>query len=100
MDTENATIHSVFIGLEGHGIPTIMVDLDFDCLRQGFGGYDLRYKDMAAKFVQGLCRVTECDDITKMGGRVVRVKRGDGRSITAIGHPVKNVWFDKSELPQ
>lgn len=97
--TENAIIDSIYFGIEGHGIPTIMVGLDFGGTHQGFGGYDMRFKDMAAKWFQGLCRVTCCDDLSKAKGSIVRVKRGDGNRITAIGHPVRDVWFTTEELP-
>lgn len=94
---ENAIVGSIFVGLEGHGIPTIMVDLDFGS-HQGFGGYDLRYKDTAATFIKGLCRVTECDDLSEMNGKVVRIERGGGM-IQRIGHPVRDIWFGREDMP-
>lgn len=95
---ENAIISSVFVGLEGHGIPTFSIGLRFESSAQSFGGYDLRYKDTAARFVEGMCRVTKCSNIYDTIGKVVRVD-STHHKIHRIGHPLRDVWFGTADMP-
>ena len=71
---------------------------------QGFGGYALylpksfshhKLESVAGHFLYRCMEIAEVDDWDKMKGRTIRVRKEDefGR-IVAIGHIVKNDWFD------
>lgn len=103
-ETVNARIQSTFLGYEDHGIMTAMLHLDYGGSSQGFGGYALDVyngkKRVASRacgvFVAGVLLVTESSSWEKLAGKIVRVVRdvGAGGGIIAIGHPLKDLWFN------
>lgn len=110
-DTEivNAVIKGTSLGYEDHGILTAWLHLDYGGSQQGFGGYaldsapDKDDKSMGRKphaafgaFVKEILAVTDAHSWEKIPGKFVRVKREAGFTgdIIAIGHPLKDIWFD------
>lgn len=76
---------------------------------QGFGGYvlggdpfsDAKCADhsgegnFAAEFIGGVMSVAGVENFADMKGKIVRVgKNDDFGEILALGHPVKDRWFD------
>jgi hypothetical protein len=102
----NAVIESVALSDSEHGGLTAWVFLDYgDGGHQGFGGYAL-YLDkdcthhtmlsVAGHFIWRCMEVGGVKEWSKLPGRTVRARLEDGwnGSILAIGHIVKNDWFD------
>jgi hypothetical protein len=110
MQIQNAAIRSTTLGIEGHGILSVMLDLDYgDSSCQGFGGFALdkptadRAHDSRRRpslacglWVGRLLEIAGVDAWEKLKGRSVRVRREDGLNgrIVAIGHYLKDNWFD------
>lgn len=90
--TKNARITKVFVGFDDHGIPTCMLSLDYGGTGQGFGGYDLRFVGHQM-FLFELMKTLEVNDLSQLKNLVVRVILIAG-SINAIGHILKDQWFD------
>jgi hypothetical protein len=86
---KNAVIVSTYLGCEGHGIPSAMINLDDGGAYQGFGGYDLRHH---TDFVFQVLDVVEAECWEKLKGKAVRVEAQDGL-IKGIGHIVKENWY-------
>ena len=94
----NAKITSVILGPEDHGIFTAFVYLDLeDGTSQGFGGYDLRHKDAAFKFMAGVMRVAHVEEWQKLPGCAIRARREDCL-IRAVGDLLKPDWFVAKEM--
>mgnify|MGYP001568134160 CR=1 FL=1 len=88
----NAVVGGWRLGDDDHG--GIGIALEFDLangLSQDFGMYDLRW--WGGYIVERLLAVLGVEDIKEATGRVVRVRR-ENRAIVAIGHPVRDVWFE------
>lgn len=114
MQIVNARIDSTMLGVEGHGILSCMIGLDYGGTHQGFGGYgmDEPLKDDTGKFIRRQGTAFGCEFIRRvlevvgverwedLKGQHVRVKRGDGWNgeILAIGHIIKDEWFDPKAL--
>lgn len=78
------------------------ISLDYGGSGQGFGGYLLYAPDgwaahdapnFAGHFIWRVLQVAGVDDWSKLAGRTVRV-RCSWSNVKAIGHIVKNDWFD------
>jgi hypothetical protein len=96
VETKNAYIESARI-VEDHGILTSFVHLDYGGGGQGFGGYDLRHSDALAKWVQGLFRVFQIDDWSRLKGLACRAEADWGK-VYRIGHLTADRWFDPKEM--
>ncbi len=80
--------------------------LDYGGSGQGFGGYLLyapkgwaahgKCMDFAGHFIYRCLEVCEVEDWAKLVGRTIRVKAEHGK-VHAIGHIIKDNWFDPSE---
>lgn len=109
-ETRNARIVSTMLGVEDHGIFTLMVHLDYGGAGQGFGGYALDgpRKDSQGEFVgrfgsaagmqciMDLLNALGVDRWEKLPGTVCRVRSGSawGKGpIEEIGHYMKDQWF-------
>ena len=92
MEIKNATITSVSLGKEDHGIPTCFVQLDYgDCGVQSFGGWDLRYYGI--DFIVQLLDTIGVREWNDLVGKNVRAKC-EHIKVHAIGHIIKNQWFE------
>ncbi len=105
-DIGNAVIGDVFFGLEDHGLLTCVISVDYGGSGQGFGNYMLGNKDLkttlkqpnyAGAFVVGVLRTLEKEDLGKLSGTPVRVKRENGL-ILGLGHFIKDKWFFPREM--
>lgn len=107
METEikNAIISSVSIDTGDRGLLTAWLYLDYGGSGQGFGGYALylpkSYSHHALESVAGhfIFRCMEIAGVEKwedMKGKTIRVKSSHSK-VEAIGHIVKNDWFNPSE---
>lgn len=95
----NATVSSVYIGLEGHGILTLYLSIDYgDSSGQSFGGYGMGHSgSLLGVWVDRLLRVFGVEDFAAIKDKPCRVELRDGR-ISRIGHFVKEEWFDPSKI--
>lgn len=105
----NAKITRTSLSIEDHGILTVFIHLDYGGSSQGFGGYalDTYRADIkkrvgtawGAEYIRRILEVLEVDTWEKLPGQIVRVERGVhlGDTISAIGHVLKEQWFDPKE---
>jgi hypothetical protein len=103
METKNAIVKSVGLSNGDHGCLSAWLHLDYGGSGQGFGGFMLyspkaKEPSFCGHFIWRcleIAGVTEWNDIP---GKSVRVKCNSGL-VTAIGHIVKDDWFDpKKEI--
>jgi len=103
----NAIIKSARITADDHGLLSAWLDLDYGGSGQGFGGYCLylptsfshHKESLQANFaghfiwrVMEIAGVVNWDDVP---GQTIRVKQ-EHSNVHAIGHIVKDDWFDPS----
>ena len=111
MHEQNAKIKSTMLGVEDHGIMTARLFLDGGGWGQGFGGFGFDYEDrqqgrrvgegFGIGFIRGVLDTLEVSTWEKLPGTFVRVRRnGDSLNeiILAIGHIVKDQWFNPYQL--
>lgn len=104
----NAVIESVSLGTEDHGIMIASVTLKMDGCSVTLGEYVLDSYDKKQQkrvptvamgvFVHGVLDAVECSEWSKLVGKPCRAKF-DGESILgsqiiAIGHFLKDKWFE------
>ena len=95
---KNATIESVSISSEDHGVLSAWVQLDYGGSGQGFGGYTLycpnklSIKGVAGHFIFRVMEVAGVANWDEVAGKTLRVKGGH-TGIDAIGHITKDDWF-------
>ena len=105
----NATISSAVIDKE-RGLLTSWLHLDYDDTSQSFGGFALylpkdwkhstNQQNYAGHFISRCMEIAGVTYWAKMSGTNIRVKLdGDdfNAKIVAIGHIIKDVWFDPVE---
>jgi hypothetical protein len=103
----NAVIESASISKADHGLLSAWLHLDFGGSGQGFGGYSLylpksfTHHDLninfAGHFIFRVLEIAGVDEWEKLAGRTIRVRKVDRwGTILAIGHIVKDDWFDPS----
>jgi hypothetical protein len=103
MVERNAVIDLATISRDDHGLLSAWLMLDYGGSGQGFGGYALylprEWKhapgqpNFAGHFIWRVMEVTDVTEWSRLVGRTIRVRATDG-GIRAIGHIVKNEWFD------
>lgn len=95
METENALIKDVYLGLEDHNILTYNISLDYGGSGQGFGNYNCN--ENLSTHLKPLLAVFDVREFNKLKGLPCRVKRENGM-VVAIGHIINNVWFEPRKL--
>jgi hypothetical protein len=108
----NAVIDSVSIDMGDRGLLTAWLFLDYGGMSQGFGGYSLylpkSYKhhadacqiNLAGHFIFRCMEIAGVERWADLKGKTIRVKSdkdGLNASILAIGHIVKDDWFNPSK---
>jgi hypothetical protein len=108
MVEKNVRISSSSLGMEDHGILTAWLHMLGDGWGQGFGGFALdAWNETARKrvgnvacgiFVRRVLETLELDSWEKLAGTHCRVRSRDLSSpLIAIGHIVKDKWFNPAE---
>lgn len=107
MFVSNAVIDKVTITNDRGLMAWLMLDYGGTC--QGFGGYILyapegwsahESPNLAGHFIYRCMEITGVEEWSKMVGKTIRVRRtneGLGGDIIAIGHIVKDDWFNVKE---
>jgi len=96
--TGNAKIDSTDLGFhDGVGsIPNFWLRLSGEGWVQGFGGYALGGV-FTHKAIYGILNTLEVESWEKLTGQLVRFRRESDQwsaKVVAIGHPIKDKWFD------
>jgi len=105
MEISNARIIRTTLEEKDHGILTAVLFLDYGDTTQGFRGHSFDKRDAARgsdtawgiEFICHVLEVLEVDSWEKLPGTYCRVRRGF-ITIQAIGHIIKDQWFDPKEL--
>lgn len=110
MHIKNAIIESASITNDDHGLLSSWLTLDYgDGGHQGFGGFalylpkDFKHHDIMSHAGHWIWRVMEVAGVSKwsdLKGKTIRVqldKEGLGGNIEAIGHIVKDNFFNPSK---
>lgn len=98
----NAKIKEVFFGIGDYGFLTFNLTLDYGGSCQVFGNYALynhswpREKDISGWFVNRVLEITESNSINDICFKNIRVRQTHEK-VHAIGHIIKDEWFDPSE---
>jgi len=99
---QNAIIKSYTLSNADHGCLTLWINLDFGGSGQGFGGYNLYSKaaknsaNYAGLFIWRILEITDVTDLHKIIGKTIRID-GSHSGIKAIGHIIKDDWFNPLE---
>lgn len=100
METKNAVVKSVYLGIEDHGFLTVFLNLEYDgSICQSFGGYPLQSNswpkntaNVAGWFIRRILEICGVKKWADLPGKTVRV-RVSQEKVEAIGHIVKEDWF-------
>lgn len=104
MEVRNAIIESADITDSDRGLLDCWLHLDYGGSGQGFGGWALylpksyahhELKSVAGHFIWRCMEIAGVSNWSQMKGRTIRVKC-EHNKISAIGHIVKDDWFDPS----
>lgn len=105
LEIKNAVIKSATLTKEDHNLLSAWLHLDYGSGGQGFGGYALylpksfkhhELKSVAGHFIFRVLEIADVDSWEKLKGKTIRVKGSDTK-IHAIGHIVKDDWFNPEE---
>lgn len=104
VETKNAVITSASIVMDDHGLLTAWLMLDYGGAGQGFGGWALylpkpfrhhKLMSAAGHFIWRAMEIAGVERWDQMQGKTVRVRASHDK-IQAIGHIVKDDWFEPS----
>lgn len=107
VETVNAIIKSARISADDHNLLSAWLDLDYGGCGQGFGGYTLYLPssfthhagsmkaNYAGHFIWRVMEVAGVTTWSALPGKTVRVRKEHSK-VHAIGHIVKEDWFDPS----
>jgi hypothetical protein len=108
IETRNAVIKSAVITNDDHGLLSAWLHLDYGGTGQGFGGYCLylpsSFKhhsgslqaNYAGHFIWRCMEIAGVTEWADLAGKTIRV-RCEHSKVHAIGHIVKDDWFNPSE---
>lgn len=105
IEIKNAIIKSVRLTSDDHGLLSCWLYLDYGGCSQGFGGWALylpksfrhhTLNSIAGHFIFRCMEIADVTEWDKMVGKTIRAKAEHGK-VHAIGHIVKDDWFDPSE---
>ena len=104
MEIKNAVIKSATLTIADHGLLSAYLNLDYGGSGQGFGGYCLylpksfthhNMMSVAGHFIFRCMEIAGVERWEDLPGKTIRVK-GGWSNIDAIGHIVKDDWFNPS----
>ena len=107
VEIRNAVIESARITNDDHGLLTAWLGLDYGGSGQGFGGYvlylptcfshhaDALKHNFAGHFIWRVMEVAGVSEWSNLPGKTIRV-RCEHSKVHAIGHIVRDDWFDPS----
>lgn len=107
IETRNAVIERATITNDDHGLLSAWLHLDYGGAGQGFGGYALYLPksfthhnpagpNYAGHFIWRCMEVAGVHEWSQLKGKTIRV-RCEHSKVHAIGHIVKDDWFNPSE---
>lgn len=106
LETKNAIITGATITNDYHGLLSAWISLDYGGSCQSFGGYALylpksfshhhhRNSNYAGHFIWRVMEIADVSEWSKLKGKTIRVRAGHDK-VHAIGHIVKDDWFEPS----
>jgi hypothetical protein len=104
IEIKNAVIESAHLSFADRAFLDAWLKLDYGGTGQAFGGYTLylpkkfsnhSLKSPAGHFIYRVCEIAGVEDWDRLKGKTIRVRVENGL-IKAVGHIVKDDWFDPS----